>query len=248
MGVLRQSGRQRFAKLHRDAAADLAKAAMAAGASTFVHVSALGASPASASLYARTKAEGELKVREAFPAATILRPSLLVGPEDNFFNRFAGLARMRPLVPFLPLVGGGKTKFQPVYVGDVADAIARAVSDPASARGRTYELAGPTVYSFRELMELMLHETCRSIPLVPVPFGLASLGASLLPFGPLTADQVRLLKSDSVMTKGALGLADLGIDADSIEAVIPSYLWRFRPQGQFQAVTQERTAKPLASS
>lgn len=246
VGILRQSGRQRFMRLHRDAAGELAKAAMNAGASTFVQVSALGASQSAPALYARSKAEGELRVREAFPAATLLRPSLLFGPEDQFFNRFAGLARFSPA---LPLIGGGKTKFQPVYVADAADAVARAVADPAGARGRSYELAGPAVYSFRELMELILKETCRERILLPVPFAIASLGAavtSLWPWSPLTPDQVRLLKSDNVMTKGALGLADLGIEADSLEAILPTYLWRFRPQGQFQSINQERSAKKLA--
>ena len=240
VGVLRQSGRQRFSRLHRDGPAGLAKAAMQAGVSTFVHVSALGASQASSSLYAKSKAEGEMRVREGFPAATILRPSVVFGPEDNFFNRFAGLARLWPLVPFLPLIGGGATKFQPVYVGDVAAAIEQSVTFPAEARGRTYELAGPTVYSFKELMEFILRESCRQLPLVSVPSGLASFAASIAnitPWTPLTPDQVRLLKSDNVMTRGALSLHDFGIEPDSLEAVLPSYLWRFRPQGQFQIVT-----------
>lgn len=234
VGILKQTGRQRFVRLHRDAAAEVAKAAMRTDAATFVHVSALGATPSSSSLYARTKAEGEQRVRETFPAATVFRPSLLFGPEDNFFNRFAGLARY---LPFLPLIGGGATRFQPVYVGDAAAAIARAVSDPADTRGRSYELAGPTVYSFKHLMELILRETCRERALLPIPFPVASAAASLAsltPFAPLTPDQVRLLRSDSVMTKGALGLHDLGIEPDSLEAILPSYLWRFRPQGQFQ--------------
>jgi len=248
VGILRQGGRQRFQRLHRDAAETLAKAAMNAGAQTFVHVSSMGVSQNSPSLYARTKAEGEMRVREAFPAATILRPSLLFGPEDDFFNRFAGMARMARVVP---LIGGGRTKFQPVYVGDVAAAIEKSVVDPAAARGRTYELGGPSVYTFRELMELMLHETYRKAALVPVPFGLASFVASLAnltPWPPLTPDQVRLLKSDNVMTKGALGLHDLAIEPDSVEAILPTYIWRFRPQGQFQVATAERTAKlPIVS-
>jgi uncharacterized protein YbjT (DUF2867 family) len=242
VGILRQSGRQRFARIHRDAPAELAKAAMNAGASAFVHVSALGASQNSPSLYARTKAEGELRVREAFPAATIFRPSLLFGPEDNFFNRFAGMTRFSP---FLPLIGGGKTRFQPVHVGDAAAAIQTAVADAASARGRTYELCGPTVYTFRELMEFILRESCRERVLLPIPFGIASFGASianLSPWPPITPDQVKLLKSDNVMTKGALGLGDLGIEPDSVEAVVPTYLWRFRPQGQFQPAISERAA------
>lgn len=208
VGILRQSGRQRFGRLHRDVPGEIAKAALEAGASTFVHVSSLGVSPNSPSIYARTKAEGEMRVRDAFPAATILRPSLLFGPEDNFFNRFADMARFSP---FLPLIGGGKTKFQPVYVGDVAAAIAKAVMDPSSTRGRTYELGGPTVYTFKELMEIILRETCRKRALLPIPFALASIGAAvanLSPWPPITPDQVRLLKTDNVMTKGALGLGD----------------------------------------
>jgi uncharacterized protein YbjT (DUF2867 family) len=246
VGIMQQHGRQRFQRIHRDAPEALAKAAMNAGAHTFVHVSALGVSQSSPSLYARTKAEGELRVRDAFPAATIFRPSLLFGPEDNFFNRFAGMARMWPLVPFLPLIGGGKMQFQPVYVGDAAAAIETAVVDPAAARGRTYELCGPTTYTFRALLELMLRETHRKAPFVSIPFGLASLGASvasLTPWAPLTPDQVRLLKTDNVMTKGALGLHDLAIEPDSVEAVLPTYIWRFRPQGQFQVIATERAAK-----
>jgi len=248
VGIMHQSGRQRFARLHREAAETVAKAAMSAGAQTFIHVSALGASQSSPSLYARTKAEGEMRVREAFPAATIFRPSLMFGPEDSFFNRFAGMARMWRAVP---LIGGGHTKFQPVYVGDVAAAIAKAVVDPAAARGRTYELCGPNIYSFKEMMEFMLRETYRTAALVPVPFGVASFAASIAnitPFAPITPDQVRLLKSDNVMTKGALGLHDLAIEPDSLEAILPTYIWRFRPQGQFQVDTAERTGKlPVVS-
>src|SRR5271155_5049880 len=248
VGIMRQSGRQRFQRLHRDAPEALAKAAMNAGAQTFVHVSSLGVSQNSPSLYARTKAEGELRVREAFPAAAIFRPPLMFGPEDHFFNRFAGMARMWRAVP---LIGGGQTKFQPVYVGDVAAAIEKSVVDPAAARGRTYELGGPSVYAFKDMMELMLHETYRKAALVPIPFGLASFGASLAnltPWPPITPDQVKLLKSDNVMTKGALGLHDLAIEPDSVEAILPTYIWRFRPQGQFQVVTAERTGKlPVVS-
>lgn len=248
VGILRQSGRQRFGRLHRDVPGEIAKAALEAGASTFVHVSSLGVSPNSPSIYARTKAEGEMRVRDAFPAATILRPSLLFGPEDNFFNQFADMARFSP---FLPLIGGGKTKFQPVYVGDVAAAIAKAVMDPSSTRGRTYELGGPTVYTFKELMEIILRETCRKRALLPIPFALASIGAAvanLSPWPPITPDQVRLLKTDNVMTKGALGLRDIGVEPDSLEAILPSYLWRFRPQGQFQIIRPESVAKPLVGS
>lgn len=248
VGILSQSGRQRFARVHRDAPGEIAKAALEAGVSTFVHVSALGASPNSPSIYAKTKAEGEMRVRDAFPAATILRPSLLFGPEDNFFNRFAGMARFSP---FLPLIGGGHTRFQPVYVGDVAATVARAVSDPPGTRGRTYELGGPSTYTFKELMELILRETCRERALVPVPFALATFGAALAglwPWPPITPDQVRLLKTDNVLTRGALGLSDLGIEPDSLEAILPSYLWRFRPQGQFQVVHADSAAKSAVGS
>ena len=215
VGILRQSGRQKFLRLHRDVPGEVAEAAQEAGVSTLVQVSSLGVSPNSPSLYARSKAEGELRVREAFPAATILRPSLVFGPEDEFFNRFAAMARISP---FLPLIGGGKTKFQPVYVANVAAAIARSVIDPAATRGRTYELAGPSTYSFRDLMELILRETCRTRALLPIPFAIASLGATLAnltPWPPLTPDQVRLLKADNVMTRGALGLDELGIEPSS---------------------------------
>jgi len=235
VGILRQSGGQRFSSLHSDAAGAIAEAASKAGASALVHVSALGASPTSQSVYARTKAEGEARILAAFPNATILRPSLVYGPEDNFFNRFAEMARVSP---FLPLIGGGTTKFQPVYVADVGAAIAAAVSNPAIAGGHVYELGGPAVYSFKELMEIILRVTCRKRPLVPVPFALAAVGAAianLWPWPPITPDQVRLLKSDSVVGPTALGFKELGIEPDCLEAILPSYLWRFRPQGQFQA-------------
>jgi uncharacterized protein YbjT (DUF2867 family) len=245
VGILRQNGRQRFDRLHRDAPGQIAKAALAAGTSTFVHVSSLGVSPNSLSAYARTKAEGEARVRDAFPTATILRPSLLFGPEDDFFNRFAAMARFSP---FLPLIGGGKTKFQPAYVGDVAAALAKAVMEPSSAQGRTYELGGPSVYTFKELIEIILRETCRKRALVPVPFALASLGAAfanLSPWPPITPDQVKLLKTDNVAATGAPGFAEFGIEPESLEAILPGYLWRFRPQGQFQVLRPETSSNPL---
>jgi NADH dehydrogenase len=157
---------------------------------------------------------------------------VVFGPEDGFVNRFAGLARLSPV---LPLIGGGGTRFQPVYVGDVADAIAKSVSDPACA-GRTYELGGPHVYTFKELMELMLRQIHRRRLLVPWPFALAELQAiflELLPVPPLTRDQLRLLRRDSVVSKGALTLADLGISATAAEVILPSYLERYRPGGRF---------------
>ncbi len=235
VGVLYARGRQSFENLHVKAAETIATAAKAADAKVLVHLSSMGVSPKSPSAYARSKAAGEWRVREAFPAATILRPSIVFGPEDAFFNRFATLARY---LPFLPLVGGGRTRFQPVFAGDVAAAVLKAVADPALARGRTYELGGPSVYTFRELMEFILKQTARKRALIGVPFWLASLEASwlqFLPNPPLTPDQVRLLKQDNVMSPGALALCDLGIQPDSVEAIVPSYLWRFRPKGQYQA-------------
>ncbi len=197
-----------------------------------MQVSAIGADSESASTYAQTKAEGEKRVRAAFPAATILRPSIVFGPEDGFFNKFAGLARF---LPVLPLVGGGKTRFQPVFVGDVAAAIA-AVLDSESAHGRTYELGGPTIYSFRQLMQIVLTATGRRRMLLPLPFALASFKAMFLQLAPnpiLTPDQVKLLKTDNVVSPTAAGLADLGITPTTVEAEVPAYLWRFRAKGQY---------------
>jgi NADH dehydrogenase len=241
VGILYQSGHQSFDSIHAEAAGAIAAAAKSAGAQSFIQVSSIGADEESESAYARTKAEGETRVRAAFPDATILRPSIVFGPEDNFFNRFAALARM---LPFLPLIGGGTTKFQPVYVSDIAAAIVKCAQDPAT-RGRLYELGGPGIYSFKDLMELILRETCRKRLLVPVPFAIAMLQATflqLLPKPLLTRDQVKLLKFDNVVSAGALTLADLGIQADSLEAILPSYLWRFRAEGQFEEFVADKIA------
>ena len=221
-----------FERAHVTGAATVAKESAKAGVRALVQLSAIGADAASHSHYAQTKAEGEKRVREAFPAATILRPSIIFGPEDGFFNKFACLARY---LPALPLVGGGKTRFQPVFVGNVAAAIV-AVLDSDSASGRTYELGGPTVYSFRDLMQIVLQETGRKRALVPLPFFLASVKAFFLQFLPgrvLTPDQVTLLKSDNVVSPTALGLADLGITPTTVEAEVGAYLWRFRAKGEF---------------
>jgi uncharacterized protein YbjT (DUF2867 family) len=234
VGILYESGRQRFQSLHVDAAGTIAETALREGLQTLVHVSAIGASAQSESLYARSKAEGEARVRDAFPAATILRPSIIFGPEDDFFNRFAGLARISPV---LPLIGGGRMRFQPVYVCDVAEAALFCATDPATA-GLTCELGGPSIYTFRELMQLVLNETHRRKLLLPIPFSFAMLQASvlgLLPKPLLTRDQVRLLRQDNVVSPGAHTLADLGIEPESVEAVIPEYLWRFRREGQYEA-------------
>jgi NADH dehydrogenase len=230
-GILFEKG-QSFEDVQATGAAHVAEAAAAAGVTHLLHVSAIGADRQSASVYARTKAEGEEAVRRAVPGAVILRPSIIFGPEDSFFNKFAGMARY---LPALPLIGGGRTRFQPVFVGNVAAAIVTALDSPA-ARGRTYELGGPGIYSFRELMEIILEQTGRRRALIPLPFGLASFNAALLQLLPnplLTTDQVRLLKKDNVASAGAPGLADLGITPTSVEAVVPSYLWRYRAKGEY---------------
>ena len=230
-GILFQKG-QTFEDVQAEGAANIAKAAAAAGVNALVHVSAIGADAQSESKYATTKAQGEQAMREAFPDAVILRPSIIFGPEDGFFNKFASMARF---LPMLPLVGGGHTRFQPVFVGDVAAAIVQALSSPAT-RGRTFELGGPSIYSFKELLQMILRETGRKRLLVPLPFALASLKAAflqLLPNPVLTMDQVKLLKKDNVVAPTAAGLADLGITPTSVEAVIPSYLWRFRAKGEY---------------
>jgi uncharacterized protein YbjT (DUF2867 family) len=232
VGILHESGRQRFDMAHHVGPARLARLAREAGARRFVHISAIGADPRSPSAYARTKAAGEEAVRDAFPTATILRPSIVFGPEDQFFNRFAALATISPV---LPVIGGGETRFQPVYVGDVADAVVRCIDDSATA-GRTYELGGPTVYSFRALIELMLEQIRRKRILIDIPFGLAALQArlmSILPNPPLTPDQVEMLKRDNVVSSGALTLAALGITPTPVEAILPSYLDRFRRGGWY---------------
>ena len=237
VGILAQSGSQTFEAVQARGAETVAKATAACDAS-MVHVSAIGADENSPSRYAQAKAAGENAVLAALPSAVIMRPSVIFGPEDQFTNRFAALARM---VPALPLIGGGATKMQPVYVGDVASAIADAVDGKAKP-GATYELGGPEVLSFREIIELILEITDRKRALVSLPFGLARLQALFLQFAPgamkLTPDQVDLLRSDNVVSDAAkaagLTLDGLGITPDSIEAIAPQYLWRFRPAGQFQ--------------
>ena len=237
VGILAASGAQTFDAVQAKGAETVAKAAAAIGAS-MLHVSAIGANEKSASQYARAKAVGEKAVLAALPSATIMRPSIMFGPEDEFTNRFAALAR---LAPALPLVGGGNTKMQPVYVGDVATAIADAVDGKAKP-GATYELGGPEVLSFREIMEIILKITDRKRMLVSLPFALARLQAIFLQFAPgalkLTPDQVELLRTDNIVSQAAtaagLTLEGLGLTPDSIEGVAPQYLWRFRPAGQFQ--------------
>jgi uncharacterized protein YbjT (DUF2867 family) len=236
VGILYQFGRQRFDAIHAEAAGRIARAAAAAGVKRLLHMSALGADPQSQSKYARSKAEGEAQVRAAFPGATIIRPSIVIGPEDGFFNRFARLAQM---LPVLPLIGGGVTRFQPVYVGDVADAYIAALKSEASA-GKTYELGGPRSYTMRELMEIMLKIIRRKKRLVTIPYGLAEMKAAvlqLLPVPPLTRDQVKLLESgDNVVSGSAPGFAELGLQPQGIEAILPTYLDIYRPGGRFASI------------
>ena len=234
VGILYQRGSQRFRTVQAEGPARIARAAAATGARRLVHVSAIGADAHAPALYAQTKAEGETAMRENFAAAVIMRPSIMFGPEDQFFNRFAALTR---IAPALPLIGGGHTRFQPVYVGDVADAIMVALQQP-QAQGRLYELGGPRIYSFRQLMELMLREIGSHRALVPVPFAIAKLEAAFLewlPVPPLTRDQVEMLKRDNVVSAGAATLADLGITPTAVESIIPTYLDRFRTGGRFAA-------------
>ena len=236
VGVLFSKGAQSFSALHLDAAQAIAEEAATAGVGKLVHISALGADANSKSQYARTKAQGEAAVRAAFPKATIVRPSVVFGPEDNFFNKFAGMAAMAPA---LPLIGGGKTRFQTIYAGDVGSAVAAILALPTAAP--LYEIGGPGVYSFKTLMELISKETMRQPMLLPIPFGIAGLiglagdiAAAVLPLAPpLTRDQVEMLKSDNVAEQGAPGLKSLKIQPTALEAVLPTYLWRFRKNGQF---------------
>jgi uncharacterized protein YbjT (DUF2867 family) len=237
VAILSQSGAQTFDAVQVTGAETVAKAAAAAGA-RMVHVSAIGADEQSTSHYARAKAAGEQAVLTAQPSATVLRPSLIFGPEDQFTNRFASLATISPM---LPLVGGGLTKMQPVFVGDAARAVADAVDGKTKA-GATYELGGPEVLTMREIMEEILEITDRKRMLVSLPFGLAKFQSYFLRFAPapfkLTPDQVELLRYDNVVSAAAkaagLTLEGLGIAADTLEGVAPQYLWRFRPAGQFQ--------------
>jgi NADH dehydrogenase len=225
VGILYQRGKRSFQRIHVDGAATVAKAARAAGSKRFVQMSALGADPNSPAEYARTKAGGEEAAKAAFATVSIVRPSVIFGPEDDFFNRFAAMARISPVLPVFP------TRFQPVYVGDVGDAILRLLTD-AKTEGNTYELGGPRVVSFREVLELVMQYTGRR-RLMPLPWSLASLQAfflEFLPVPPLTRDQLKLLRRDNVVSAGALTLADLGITPTAVEVILPTYLSRFRRQ------------------
>lgn len=245
VGILTEDGKQRFNAVQAQGAAAVAEAAKAAGITRFVQMSAIGADLQSDSVYARTKAEGEQAVLAAIPSAVILRPSIVFGPEDSFFNRFASLAR---IAPALPLVGGGETQFQPVFVGDVAEAVARGVDGQLKA-GTIYELGGPQVATFRQLLSFVCETTGRKRPLVPLPFGVARVQAGVMEalkyatFGLLpeefllTRDQVTLLEKNNVVSEAAKAegrtLEGMGIEADTYETIVPTYLYRFRKTGQF---------------
>ena len=233
-GILFERGRQSFEAVHHLGAERVAKAAASAGARSLVQISAIGADSASLSEYARSKAAGELAVQAAFPNAVILRPSIVFGPDDDFFNRFAAMAR---LSPFLPLIGGGQTRFQPVYVGDVAQAIYQAAGD-STCFGRIYELGGPQVFTFAELLALMLRHIRRRRLLLPIPFWLAEIQArvlELLPVPLLTRDQVQLLRYDNLASAAYPGLEELGVQPTAVEVVLPRYLDRYRPGGRYTA-------------
>ena len=235
-GILYERGQQRFEAIQARGAGTVAAAAAHVGA-RMLHVSALGADAQSPSRYARSKAQGEAAVRAACPEAMIFRPSILFGPEDDFFNRFASMARISPV---LPLIGGGRTRFQPVFVGDVASALAQA-ADGAGTPATTYEFGGPDVKTFKEIMEFILATIMRRRLLVPVPFTLAEWQALVLQFWPrplLTPDQVTLLRRDNVVSSDAVlnqrTLSAFGIAPAAMAAIVPAYLWRFRKTGQFR--------------
>jgi NADH dehydrogenase len=248
VGIMQERGRQSFAAVQANGARAVAQACARAGIARLAHVSALGADAESASAYARAKAEGEAAVFAAVPGAVMLRPSVMFGPEDSFFNRFASLARM---LPVLPLVGDGATKFQPAFVGDVAEIVARAV-DGRVTGGRVYELGGPEVLSLRQIVEEICRVTGRKPLIAPLPFPLARIMGSVLQVADtltlglipdelvMTRDQVTLLESDNVVSPAAIAegrdFAGLGLAPTSAEAIVPAYLWRFRKTGQFDTL------------
>lgn len=239
VAILAPTGKQTFDAVHVEGARAMARAARKAGARRFVHVSAIGADANASANYARTKAAGEAAVLEEFPTAIIVRPSIIFGPEDQFFNRFASMARLSPL---LPLIGSGSTRFQPVFVGDLAQALANAV-EGAGAPGTVYETGGPEVFSFRHLLDLTQQYSGRKRWYFTMPFWFAKLQAlltSLLPnaLRPITLDQVRLLKADNIVSDKAKAegrtLAALGVAApQSVQSIVPGYLEQYQPRGQY---------------
>ncbi len=236
VGVLHQHGRQTFEAIHVAGAGVVGEEAAAAGASTLVHISAIGADAASPTAYGRSKAAGEAAALAAFAPTQVLRPAVVFGPEDAFFNRFAAMAMVSPV---LPLIGGGVTRFQPVYVGDVAAAAGRILEEVPDRAG-TFELGGPGVHSFADLMAILLRVIGRKRILLPLPLPVArvlgvagdGLAALSLP-PPITSDQVAMLATDAVVAAGAAGLAELGLSPTAMAAVLPTYLWRYRKGGQY---------------
>lgn len=236
VGILFETGGRKFEALHVQGAVNVAEAARAAGVKRLTHMSAIGADVNGKAAYARTKGAAEAAVRAAFPGAAIIRPSIIFGSDDAFLNKFAAMATFSPA---LPLIGGGVTKFQPVYVGDVAEAVARATASP-EAEGKTFELGGPSVWTFEDILKFILRETKRERFLIPIPFPIARMIGSLaqipaaIGLAPaLTKDQVLLLESDNVVSPGAEGLAELGIEPTGLEAIAPGYLFRYRVGGQY---------------
>lgn len=245
IGILSERRPGDFTRVHAEGAGRIARAAGAAGVRRMVHMSALGADPASPSLYARSKAAGEQSVRAAFPGAVVLRPSVVFGAEDKFFNRFGAMAKA---LPIMPVISGG-TRFQPVYVGNVADAMIAGVERDDIA-GRIFELGGPDIRTFRELLSWLLTETRRRRPMVEMPPQLARLQAwigEMVPGKPFTRDQLLLLARDNVVSPGSLGLAELGIVPTPIELVVPDYLRRYRPIGGGQTNQAAVLSKRLSS-
>lgn len=228
VGILFEYGKQKFPAIHGQGAERIAKACKAYGVKRLIHISALGVDRATKSFYARTKIHGEKAVMAAFPAANILRPSIIFGPEDGFFNMFARMAMVFPY--FMPLIGGGKTRFQPVYVVDVAKAVIKIINTPQT-QGKSYELGGPRAYSFRQLIEFILYTTERKKILFPIPFAVAKVEATfleLLPHPLLTRDQVTLLKTDNIVRDKENGFISLGIEPKCIEEIVPSYLAKYK--------------------
>lgn len=236
VAILFPTGKQSFDAVQHQGAERIARLCAAEGVDTLVHISAIGADAESDIPYVRTKGLAEQAVREHVPGATILRPSLVFGPEDQFFNRFAGMARMSPVMPLI----GGDSKFQPVYVADVAEAAVRALTD-STAKGQTYELGGPEVVSMREVYEMIFEETRRKRLTISVPWWAAKMQAwflelpnRILGVPPLlTRDQVEMLKSDNVVAEGAKGLRELGVTPTTMDSILPTYLYRYRPYGQY---------------
>lgn len=250
VGILYELGRQTFETTQLDGARNVAEAVAEEGLDRLIHFSAIGADGESQADYAETKGKAEAAVREAFADTTILRPSIVFGAEDEFFNRFAQMARM---MPALPAIGGGKTKFQPVYVGDIADAVV-AVLARKEAEGKTYELGGPATYTFKELLQYILKTIHRKRFLAPLPFFMAKpmglmfgglwrippLSSGIIGGPPITGSQVEMLKTDNVVSEGALTFADLGVtELESVETIVPTYLYRYRPYGQFSEAVSE---------